>query len=172
MAVQRVQRPQRAADKRIRVLMQTALVAGVAFGVTPALATTEYIGGGYITVDDNCAQFGWTGTQQVMVRLEPQGLRGNVANETQMALFLNTGTIALRLNLDRGIRYSYTPTQAVYIWNGPYAPAAPTMTLSFGIDADWPLQDLTLMDRLQVRISNFNEHEGCSAWLYASLAKN
>ncbi|WP_323035482.1 hypothetical protein [Pararhodobacter sp.] len=172
MVFQPLQQSRRTPRTGVGLMVGSMIAVGLACTASPTMARTEYLGGGFITVDDVCAQYGWTGTHQVMLRMEPQGLPDNAENETQMAILMNTGTIALRLNLDHGIRYSYTPTQAVYIWNGPYAPASPTMTLSFGIDADWPLRGDYMIERLQVRIYNFNEHPGCSAWLYGSLVQN
>lgn len=155
-----------------RALIPSALMAALTLGAAPASAMTEYLGGGFIEIRSGCEDFGWAGTHQVLIRMEPQGLDGNATDETQMSLLMNTGTIALRFNLDRGIRYSYTPTQAVYVWNGPNIPAEPTMSFAFGIDADWPLRGEYMIERLQVSINNFNEHEGCSAWLYGSLVRN
>jgi len=68
-------------------------VVGLAFSAliaaaSPAAAITEYLGGGFLTVTDSCAEFGWTGTHQVLVRMAPQGMDGNSETETQIALFM------------------------------------------------------------------------------------
>lgn len=146
--------------------------AAVLAASSPAMAITEYLGGGFITVSDSCAAYGWTGSHQVVVRLEPQGEAGNARHETQMALLMNTGSIAVRLNLDRGLRHEYTPTQAIYVWNGPHMPHEPTMRFAFNPNADWPLGAGPQIERLNVTLHNFNEHEGCVGWLYASLVRS
>ncbi len=148
-----------------------AVTAVSLLGGSPALAITEYLGGGFITVSDSCAEYGWTGTHQVLVRMEPQGMRDNAEDETQIALLMNTGTIAMRVNLDRGVRHVYNLTQAVYVWNGPFAPDEPTMKITFNPNADWPLSAGWQINRLAATIDNFNEHEGCVAWLRASLVR-
>lgn len=157
--------------------MKHATLAGAALGlslvgVSPALAITEYLGGGFISVDRNCATFGWTGTHQVLLRLEPQGESGNAANETQMAILMNTGTIALRMNLNRGFRHTYSMDQAVYVWNGPHSPNEPTMQFTFNPDSDFPTGAGYEIERLNIRVYNFNEHAGCTARLYGSLVRN
>ncbi|MCB1406196.1 MAG: hypothetical protein KDK01_08010 [Rhodobacteraceae bacterium] len=153
-------------------LLAVGALATLLTMASPAAAVTEYLGGGFITVSDSCAAFGWTGTHQVNVRLEPQGQIGNSPNETQIAMLLNTGTIAVRLNMNRGVRQVYTPLQAVYVWNGPYMPQEPTMRFAFDPNADWPLTGGPEIERLHVTLENFNEHEGCVGWLYATLVRN
>jgi len=158
-----------------RGALAAALIAalGTALGVAaPAGAVTEYLGGGFLVMGNGCARYGWTGTHQVMMRLEPQGVGGNPDTETQMSLLLGTGTIALRVNIDRGIRHVYSPSQAVYVWNGPYAPAQPGMTLSFGMNGTWVLGGGAELRRVQIRFGNFNEHDGCNAVLNATLVRN
>jgi len=147
-----------------------ALAAGLAVA-TPAHGFAEYLGGGYIRMSDACTPYGWTGTHQVMVRLEPQGVDANPADITQMSLLFGTGTMAVRLNLDRGIRHSYTPTQATYVWNGPWTPDAPTMTFAFSPNGTWPLAGGVELRGVHAIIDNFNEHAGCSAHFYANLRR-
>lgn len=159
---------------RVSWRLTGAILAGLVswvFLMSPAQANTEYLGGGYIVIERGCNAYGWSGTQQVMVRAQPQGLEGNDANQTQLALLLGTGTMAFRLNMNRGFRFTYTPTQAVYIWNGPYAPADPTMSFLFNPDSDWLLSGDQEIQRLNAIIYNFNEHPGCQARLFASLAR-
>ena len=154
----------------LSALAGALLVAGLATSAS-AQNFAEYLGGGFLTVNDGCAQYGWSGTHQVMVRMEPQGVGGNPADMTQMALLFSTGTVAVRLNLDRGVRTVYAPLQATYVWNGPWTPEAPTTTFAFSPNGTWPLSGGTEMRRLTVIIDNFNEHAGCSAQLQANLQR-
>lgn len=147
-------------------------LAACLMAATPVAATTEYLGGGFLRMDAGCAQYGWTGTHQMLVRLEPQGVGDNAEDVTQLAMLFGTGTIAVRLNIDRGIRASYTPTQATYVWNGPYTPEEPTMTFAFGLNGEWILSGDDEIRRLYANIDNFNEHEGCTARFHATLLKN
>ena len=168
MARRSVQTPR---TPKLRALAGVALTASL-FAATPALAITEYLGGGFVTVSDSCAEFGWSGTHQVLMRIEPQGMAGNASDETQISLMMNTGTIAMRVNLNRGVRHVYDLTQAIYIWNGPFVPEEPTMKITFNRDADWPPSARWQMERVAAIIDNFNEHEGCVARLHASLVRN
>jgi len=158
-------------SKGLGILAAIALSASV-IGATPAAAFTEYLGGGFVVVSDSCNEFGWSGTHQVLVRMEPQGMPGNADEETQIAILLNTGTVAMRLNIDSGRNATYPMLAATYVWNGPWSPEEPTMQIRFDPDAQWPLTAGSLMDRFSVTIDNFNEHLGCVAWLNASLARN
>ncbi len=159
-----------------RTLPSFAALAAVALGLgaaTPASAMTEYLGGGYLyPANDGCSAHGWTGTHQVLARMQPQGAAGNPRNETQLALLLGTGTIAVRMNLDHGIRWSYAPTQATYVWNGPWSPEDPTMRFLFSPDADFPIGNDQEYTRIVARVENFNEHEGCTMWMYLLLRRN
>jgi hypothetical protein len=147
-------------------------LSAVIAAAQPASALTEYLGGGSLVVSDSCAEYGWTGTHQTLIRIQPQGENGNPEDDTQIALMMNTGTMALRVNLDHGIRHEYSLTQAVYIWNGPYSPDEPSMTVAFHLNADWPLRAGAEIERFNMILFDFNEHEGCVARLRGSLARN
>ena len=59
-----------------------ATAAGLALSAViaaaqPASALTEYLGGGSLVVSDSCAEYGWTGTHQTLIRIQPQGENGN-----------------------------------------------------------------------------------------------
>lgn len=149
-----------------------ALAAFVGLGAVPATAMTEFLGGGFLTPARGCESYGWTGTHQVLARMQPQGHPGNPEDETQIALLLATGTIAFRLNINRGFRHVYQMTQATYVWNGPWSPDAPTMQLTFHPASDFPTRVWWEMPELVMRVENFNEHAGCTMWLYLSMIRN
>lgn len=145
---------------------------------TPALAVTEYMGGGFLELSDECAQHGWNDRQQVLMRVEPQGLRGNSRAETQVALFFATGTIAFRFDLrnassNGGFRADYEIHQATYVWNGPYSPEEPTMRMFVGYrqGIDFDANDRGAGFEI-FNLENFNEHQGCTATFYVALAPN
>jgi len=161
------------AENAVRGAAVAALALAATFAQSgQAAGFTEYLGGGFIQVREGCEDFGWSGTHQVMIRMQPQGMQGNPEDETQMALIMGTGTIAVRLDIDRGVRRSYVPTEATYIWNGPYSPEEPTMSFSFDPDGSWLLNETASMDRFHAIVENFNEHEGCRVELFGSLYRN
>lgn len=141
----------------------------------PAGAITEFMGGGFLAPVDwtaeACASHGWTGVHQLIARLQPQGGRGNLRDESQLSLMLATGTVAMRYNLDRGIRATYRPTQSVHIWNGPWVPETPTMGLSW-FGGDWPVGNAPEFPNIRLRIENWNEHEGCTVEVSLFLRRN
>jgi hypothetical protein len=134
---------------------------------------TEYLGGGYLTLGEACADYGWTGTHQVMVRAQPQGRRGNPRDESQLAIYFATGVIAMRYDIDEETLYSPAPVdEASYVWNGPWSPMEPTMTISYRTrygdslhSNDSDLQSVFLT------IGNFNEHPDCVATMRVSLGR-
>jgi hypothetical protein len=146
---------------------------GIGASAMPAMAETEFVGGGFLVVKYNsCAEYGWTGTHQVLARMAPQGAPGNPANETQIALLLATGTIAFRYDSVRSYRYTQTIDQATYVWNGPWTPEEPTMNFYYDLYGDIPAANDTELDNLILHFSNFNEHPGCQVDAYLSLSRN
>lgn len=146
--------------------------------VGAAQAATEYVGGGFVELSSACAEHGWNGRQQVLMRIEPQGLPGNDRNETQIALLFATGTIAYRVDLDagssgQGMQTTYEVEQPVYIWNGPYAPETPTMSMFTGYREGISFRAGERRPDVEIfNLSNFNEHSGCTARVVVMLAAN
>lgn len=140
----------------------------------PEAQITEYLGGGYMTLSDECADHGWSGTQQVLVRMQPQGMLGNDENETQMAFFFPTGVISFRFDHTQETMNDGAPiTQATYVWNGPYSPAEPTMTIAYRSRyGDYIPNGGAQLHSVFLTIGNFNEHRGCSATMRVSLGRN
>lgn len=139
-----------------------------------AQGITEYLGGGFLTPmhgTTGCADYGWNGVHQLVARLQPQGARGNPDDDSQLSLMLATGTIALRYNLDRGIKASYTPSLAAIIWNGPYVPAKPEMRLEW-YGGTWPVGNMPEFPQVRLRVENFNEHIGCTVDISLFLRRN
>ncbi|GAB4265586.1 MAG: hypothetical protein Kow0013_13840 [Pararhodobacter sp.] len=135
---------------------------------------TEYLGGGYLTLNETCAEFGWSGTHQIMVRAQPQGMPGNPENESQMAIFFATGVISFRYDQTEETLSGGAPAhEATYVWNGPWSPATPTMTIStrsrYGDQLTSGAADVR---SLYLTLGNFNEHEGCTATMRVSLGRN
>ena len=147
------------------VTLGLGLVAGA-----PALANTEFLGGGYLVPRAGCEPFGWVGAHQVLVRMQPQGFEGNDRSETQLSLLLGTGTIAYRFNDPRAFRRDFEVTQAVYVWNGPWAPEDPAAGMYYNMNSSiLSGPDATELTEYALVLTNFNEHEGCSVFLYANL---
>ena len=149
----------------------SAALPAVAQDAASAQGITEYLGGGYLTFSDSCAQYGWTGIHQVMARAQPQGHPGNPENETQLALFFGTGTIAMRYDQEYSRRYA-TVTTATYVWNGPWTPDAPTMNFYYDLYGEIPGPSDVALDELILHFNNFNEHPGCQVDAYLSLRRN
>lgn len=139
---------------------------------TPLGATTELLGGGFLVGNARCADYGWRGTQQVLARMEPQGAPGNMANETQMALLLATGTISFRFDNKRRYRYTQQLGSATYVWNGPWTPETPSMTFSWNLYGDIPGPSSDTLPELIVDFDNFNEHPGCRMSAYLVMQVN
>lgn len=133
---------------------------------------TEYLGGGYLTLSDSCADFGWTGTHQIMVRAQPQGLPGNDRNLSQLALFFATGTIAMKYDASEMQMDGVEVEEASYVWNGPWIPQIPSMTISYRARYGDSLQsgDEDLSSVMLI-FGNFNEHDGCTATARVSLGR-
>ncbi|WP_334192607.1 hypothetical protein [Pararhodobacter sp.] len=149
----------------------TLLALGCGGGT--ALAETEFLGGGFLVVKyDSCAEYGWTGTHQVLARLAPQGAPGNPEDQTQIALLLSTGTIAFRYDNVRRYRYTQTIDEATYVWNGPWSPEEPTMNFYYHYVGNIPSADDTAIDNLVLVFNNFNEHPGCQVDAYLALRRN
>ena len=158
--------------KRLRRAGFAALAAGAAL-VAPAAATTELLGGGFMVSRwGGCEEFGWSGTQQVIARMEPQGAPGNLRDETQLALLLSTGAIAIRFNNEGGYRHTQQVTQATYVWNGPWSPQDPTTSFSWDLYGDIPHQTDTSFDELILNFDNFNEHPGCRMSVFLVMQRN
>ncbi|WP_127105274.1 hypothetical protein [Pararhodobacter zhoushanensis] len=148
------------------------MAAGVALA-TPAAATTEMLGGGFMVSRwGGCEDYGWVGTQQVLARMEPQGAPGNLANESQLSLLLSTGTIAIRYNNEGGYRRNQEITQATYVWNGPWTPDEPSMTLSWDLYGEIPEARDSALDQLVINFQNFNEHPGCRMSVFLVMQRN
>ena len=144
------------------------------FAPGQVLAITEYLGGGFlrpVLATEACEKHGWHGVHQLVARMQPQGARGNPDHESQLSLLMATGTIALRYNLDRGIKATYTPSVAAIIWNGPYVPEKPAMRLEW-YGGTWPVGDDRDFPQVRLRIENFNEHEGCTVDVSLFLHRN
>lgn len=137
-------------------------------------AITEYFGGGYMTFNRQCAASGWGGTHQIMVRMQPQGMPGNPRAESQMALYFTTGTIAIRYNhaterMNSGARI----TQATYVWNGPFVPQRPIMTISYRSRyGDYIPRGGPNLSSVFLTFANFNETRGCTATARISMGRN
>ncbi|PTX00710.1 hypothetical protein C8N33_10952 [Pararhodobacter aggregans] len=156
---------------RARMAALTLLALGA---TSPAAgAETEFLGGGFLVVrNDSCAEYGWTGTHQVLARLAPQGAPGNPDDQTQVALLLSTGTIAFRFNSVRNYRYTQVIDQATYVWNGPWSPEEPTMNFYYHYVGNIPSPTDTALDNLVLVFNNFNEHPGCRVDAYLALRRN
>lgn len=159
------------ADSRLptRLAMATILGFGLLTGA-PLAANTEFLGGGYLVARSGCSDFGWTGVHQALVRMQPQGFEGNDRTETQLSLLLGTGTIAYRFNDPRAYRRDFEVTQAVYVWNGPWVPDEPLAGMYYNMNSSI-LRDLeaTELTEYSLVLTNFNEHPGCSMYLFANL---
>ena len=138
---------------------------------------TEYLGGGYMGFSEECEAHGWSGTQQIMVRLQPQGMPGNDANESQVAIYFPTGTIAFRYDrteFDGNNMYAPHPIDtAVYVWNGPWVPEMTSMQLhSFARYGGFISSGDQRIHSLYMMLNNFNELEGCRASMRVSIARS
>lgn len=159
---------------------RTALFGlAVAAAATSAVAqaNTEYLGGGFVTLSEECRAHGWNESQQIMLRVQPQGLAGNPQDESQFALFFATGTIAFRVNLEAGERSSGPArprpiSQAIYIWNGPLIPDEPTMVFTEGYRETTRFRQHAGAQQQFFNLVNFNEHPGCTASIVAMVAMN
>ncbi|MCB1396397.1 MAG: hypothetical protein H6898_06980 [Rhodobacter sp.] len=150
----------------------SAALPAVAQDAASAQGITEYLGGGYLTFSDSCAQYGWTGIHQVMARAQPQGHPGNPENETQLALFFGTGTIAMRYDQEYSRRYA-TVTTATYVWNGPWTPEEPIMAIAYdAYYGDWLMDEQDDLISVNIHLSNFNELRGCSAEMRLAFGRN
>lgn len=151
-----------------------ALGLALSLAATPALTATELLGGGVLVPEYGCEEFGWTGPQPVVARLAPQGAQGNPRNETQMALLLGTGTIAMRFNYNGGnpMGPPQAITSATYVWNGPWTPEQPTMQMSWHRYGLGLTRRTTELQEWVVYFNNFNEHAGCRMMAVLSLRVN
>lgn len=140
----------------------------------PVNATTELLGGGVLVPQSGCEQFGWNGPQPVVARLAPQGAPGNDPRETQLALLLGTGTIAMRYNYNGGnaMGPAQQLTSATYVWNGPWTPTRPTMTMGWHRYGSSISERTTEIREWTVYFTNFNEHAGCRMMAVLTLRKN
>lgn len=157
--------------------LRTGLAAALAFGLSAsgAAAATELMGGGVLVPEGtSCDSYGWSGAQPFVARLEPQGAPGNPAGETQMALLLGTGSIAMRFHYNGGnpMGPPQTITSATYVWNGPWTPADPTMTIGWHPYGRQLTAQTTEMREWVLYLNNFNEHSGCRMMAVMSLRKN
>ena len=153
----------------------TGLALAAMLAASPALTATELLGGGILVPQGTgCTEFGWTGPQPVVARLAPQGAPGNPARETQMALLLGTGTIAMRFNYNGGnpMAAPQAITSATYVWNGPWTPEEPSMTLSWHRYGIGFTRRTTEMQEWVIYFQNFNEHQGCQMMAVLSLRIN
>lgn len=133
---------------------------------------TEFLGGGYLTLGSGCARYGWSGIHQVLARAQPQGHPGNPDDESQLALYFATGTIAMRYDLEYSRRFVPVDS-ATYVWNGPWTPDAPTMQIAYdAYYGDWLMEDSDDLISVNILLSNFNEHRGCSAEMRLALGRN
>lgn len=155
-----------------------ALASGASSdGITAQAATpiTEYMGGGYMGFSAQCAAHGWSGVQQVMVRVQPQGVAGNPRDETQMALYFPTGTIAIRFDKNER-NHMYQPAaidEATYVWNGPWSPEVPTMAVGFNSNyGDSLFSGEQHIHSAYLSFKNFNEIEDCTAGIRMSVGRN
>lgn len=162
-----------------RSAMICALAGGSQFlAAAPALSMTEYLGGGFVELSEACLEHGWNDRQQVLMRAQPQGLSGNPDNETQIALFFATGTIAFRVDLDAGsndgsMTTTYDLNGATYVWNGPYTPQEPTMQLATGFRETIGFSQRDRRPDVEIfYLRNFNEHADCTARFVVMLAPN
>lgn len=140
----------------------------------PQMQITEYLGGGYLTFSETCADHGWSGVHQIMIRTQPQGMRGNPDDETQMAVFFSTGVMSFRFDIELETMGQAAPlNQAVYVWNGPYSPEEPTMAISYRTRyGDYIPSGGAHLESVFMTLSNFNEHRGCTATMRVSLGRN
>ncbi len=153
-------------------MLSAASLTLLLLGSAPLSAMTEMLGGGFMVGGGTCADFGWVGTQQVLARMEPQGAPGNPADETQMALLLSTGTIAIRFDNERAYRHTQAVDQATYVWNGPWSPEEPTMSFSWNLYGDIPGTRDSELSELILDFDNFNEHPGCRMSVFLVLRRN
>lgn len=139
-----------------------------------AVPIVEFLGGGYMGFSEECAAHGWSGTQQIMVRMQPQGFGGNDADESQLAIYFPTGTIAVKYDITaHATQYSHALTEAVYVWNGPWSPENPRMSISFYTRyGEGFNQGDTSVHRHYISLANFNEIRNCSAVMRVSVGRN
>lgn len=133
---------------------------------------TEYLGGGYLTLSESCESYGWSGTHQIMVRAQPQGLPGNHRNMSQLALFFSTGTIAMKYDADEMDMGGVEVEEASYVWNGPWIPEIPTMMINYlSRYGDYIPSGDENLSSVYLTFVNFNEHPGCVANARVSLGR-
>jgi len=139
-----------------------------------AAPIVEFLGGGYIGFSPECAAHGWGGTHQVMVRMQPQGFGGNPSDESQLAIYFATGTIAMRYDTSEYLsQYTHGIDQAVYVWNGPWIPDNAIMNISFYSRYGERFNDGdTKVHSHYIRLQNFNEFPRCAATLRVSVGRN
>ncbi|GAB4275286.1 MAG: hypothetical protein Kow0013_29370 [Pararhodobacter sp.] len=67
------------------------LALGTGLAASPAMASSEWRGGGFLTDFVGCEGTGWSGVTSVIVRLRPSGLPGNSDTLTSLAFNVGTG---------------------------------------------------------------------------------
>lgn len=149
---------------------RNSLLAALAVGAamaSPAMAATEYFGGGYMVADSPaCSTIGWTGIHQVMARWAPQGAVGNRADQTRLTLLLPTGAITVGYNTASQTRmYQPLATQPAYVWNDAWMPTNPRMQVTIGTSGSASDAQTDVI----VRFSNFSEQEGCTVQVVLAL---
>lgn len=162
-------------------MLKTCVKTGVAAMLALAMASgaasavTELLGGGVLVPEGSeCASHGWRGPQPVVARLELQGAPGNSTTESQLALLLGTGTIAMRFDYNGGnpMGPAQTLRSATYVWNGPWTPERPSMTIGWHRYGASMSASTTYDHEWVLYFNNFNEHAGCRMMAVLSLRKN
>lgn len=108
--------------------------------------------------------------------MQPQGMPGNDADETQVAIYFPTGTIAFRFDRTAFVgmnMYAHNAIdEAVYVWNGPWSPDIPSMTYhSFARYGGRLSSGDERIHSLFIGLRNFNEIADCTASMRVSIAR-
>lgn len=146
-----------------------ALAAVAALGLSPAMAQTEFRGGGFLSdFSSQCNAAGWSGTSQVVVRFRPAGASGNHATENRMSLFFDSYTMFFGYS-NSAIGSYANATSAGMIgasFSSQTSPAVQVRRQNPPASTTFNASELHLV----VDINNFDQTANCSVranlWLY------
>jgi hypothetical protein len=134
---------------------------GASVGALPALAWTEFTGGGYVTgFSEECGSGGWQGTNRILARMAPAGLQFNHVEWTLLSFF--HGSYAQNFVLPANIGDSFVTVDFAGIGFGLHHPAPVTRVRFLTALSDTPTQESGLVT-LFGEFENFNDHIGCTA---------
>ncbi|MCB1388271.1 MAG: hypothetical protein KDK12_03840 [Rhodobacteraceae bacterium] len=142
--------------------------------LSPALAATEYRGGGFLTDFANCGTSGWAGSERILFIYAPAGLEGNSDTENRMTILAYSGAI--------NYTFSYQPGQ--YPALGAWFNVRTTNVFSGGYQFDGVIMRLLDSDPreaaiggattffLNFEIDNFEGFQNCTVRGRAVVALN